>query len=148
MTELRPHPKPERRAKKERKPLRAKTPMKQRNPERLAKLREQQYPDRPLVEPWCFVARLLGAYQREHGSKMTPRDWRACGRKIDAAHLTRDRGMGGVNSSASDVGYLCRCHHDHLAELGRERFEALYGCNLAEEAARVAAGVTDPLPPE
>ena len=140
MTEIHPHPKPVK-VEKKRKGLR------RRNDQRLAELRAAQYPARPVVEPWCLVSRLLAAYQREHGSKMTPCGWRPCGRKIDAAHLTRDRGMGGRNSGADDVGYLCRCHHDELAAIGRPDFEHKYGCDLTREAARVAAGKTDPLPP-
>jgi hypothetical protein len=56
--------------------------------------------------------------------------------------------MGGVNSGSGDVVYLCRAHHDELGRIGRPAFETRYGVDLAHEAARVAAGETDPLPPE
>ncbi len=148
MTELRPCPKPEKRTKKPRKPLRTRTHIKPRNDARAAKMHARNYPDRPAVEPFCFVARQLAAYRLERGSKMTPRGWLPCCAKIDAVHATRDRGMGGVNSGAEDVVYGCRTHHDELGRIGRPAFEAKYGVDLAHEAARVAAGENDPLPPE
>lgn len=141
MTDLRPCPKPVR-VERKRKGLRA------RNEARAAKMHARNFPARPLVEPRCFIARHLAAYRLKHGSKMTPRGWLPCCAKIDAVHATHDRGMGGVNSSAADVVYGCRTHHDELGRIGRPAFEAKYGVDLAHEAARVAAGETDPLPPE
>lgn len=148
MTELRACPKPEKAPKKPRKPLRTRTRIKPQNESRAAKMYARNYPERPAVEPFCLVARELAAYQARHGLKMRPSSWLVCLDKIDAAHATRDRGMGGVNSSASDVVYLCRAHHDELAHVGRAAFETRYGVDLAHEAARVAAGDTDQLPPE
>ena len=148
MTDLHPYPKPTKREKKPRKLLRSRTHIKPRNAARAARMHERNYLARPAVEPFCLVDRLLVAYQARRGMKMQPRDWQPCATKIDAAHATRDRGMGGVNSSAADVVYLCRTHHDELGRMGRPAFEAKYGCDLAGEAARVAAGDVEPLPPE
>lgn len=127
-----PHPKPT--------PAPARPPKRinLRNEERRAAQHARNYPERPEVEPWCFVLRLLDEYRRRHGAKMVPAGWSPCSEKIDAAHATRDRGMGGVNSSASDVVYACRTHHDELGRIGRPAFEALYRCDLAAEAAREA----------
>lgn len=147
MTEIHPCPKPPKRE-KPRKPLRSRTRIKPRNAARAAKMHARNFPTRPLVEPRCFIARRLAAYRAAHGQKMTPRGWLPCCAKIDAVHATQDRGMGGVNSSEADVVYGCRTHHDELGRIGRPAFEAKYGVDLAHEAARVAAGETDPLPPE
>lgn len=141
-------PKPEPRPQKQRKPLRSRTRIKPRNEKRAAKMHARNFPTRPTVEPFCIIARRLAAYQAAHGAKMQPSGWLTCIAKIDAAHATHNRGMGGVNSGASDVVYLCRAHHDELGHIGRAAFETRYGVDLAHEAARVAAGENDPLPPE
>jgi hypothetical protein len=90
VTDVRPCPKPEPRPKKPRKPLRARTRMKPRNDARAAKMHARNYPDRPIVEPWCLVARQLAAYRLRHGAKMSPRGWCECAKKIDAAHGRRE----------------------------------------------------------
>jgi hypothetical protein len=142
-----PHPKPEPRAKKPRKQLArsgpiarttrltTKTPIKAKNPERLAKRRAEQFPERPVVTPWCFIAQRLAAYQREHGPKMVPAGWSPCWGRIDPAHVVKTRGAGGT---ADDVVYLCRGHHRE--QEGRTAaFDRRYGVDLRAEAARLAA---------
>lgn len=134
------HPKPTPTPKRPRKPLRRtgqlqrKTLIKARNPERLARRRAEQFPERPVVAPWCFIAERLAAYQREHGAKMIPEGWLQCWGPIDPAHV-RTRGAGGT---ADDVVYLCRAHHRE--QEGRtDAFNLRYGVDLRAEAARLAA---------
>lgn len=116
------------------------TRLKSQNPERRAELRARNFPDRPMVAPWCLVALALERYQARHGSKMIPAGWTPCWPgEPDAAHVVRARGMGGVNSDKTQVAYLCRGHHTE--QEGRSAaFEAKYGIDLAAEAAKLAAG--------
>lgn len=129
-------------APKKRKPMTRKKRLRPANQERRAKLHARNYPDRPAVEPHCLVTRLRLAYEARHG--MSP-DWPPCCAKIDQAHV-RARGMGGCKGDKHDVVYLCRTHHIEQ-EHSRGAFEARYGCDLAAEAARVAAGELDDLGP-
>lgn len=117
-------------------------PINRRNEERRAKLHERNYPDRPLVEPWCLITRVRLKYEAQHG--MSP-SWTACCQKIDAAHI-RARGMGGVKGDKNDVVYLCRTHHMEQ-ERNPAAFEARYGVDLRAEADRIAAGGEDDLGP-
>jgi hypothetical protein len=123
------------------------TRLKSENPERRAEMRARNFPDRPMVTPWCLVALALERYQARHGAKMFPAGWTPCwAGEPDPAHVIRARGMGGVNSSKDEVAYLCRGHHGE--QEGRtEAFEARYGIDLAAAAARLVAGERDPLPP-
>lgn len=123
------------------------TRLKSANLERRAEMRARNFPDRPVVAPWCLVAIALERYQAQHGAKQVPRGWTPCwAGEPDPAHVVHSRGMGGVNSSKDEVAYLCRGHHGE--QEGRsEAFEAKYGVDLAAAATRLAAGERDPLPP-
>lgn len=115
------------------------TRLKSANLERMAEMRARNFPDRPLVTPWCLIARKLTEHQARHGEKMRPVGWTPCwSGPPDAAHVVHNRGMGGCNSSKNEVAYLCRGHHGE--QEGRTAaFEARYGVDLAAEAARLAA---------
>ena len=116
-----------------------------RNEKRAAKMRVRNFPAADTVEQWCLIRRRLAEYQRAHGPKMVPAGWTDCWGPVDPAHVTT-RGMGGVNSDASQVVRICRSHHreqeGHTAD-----FEQKYGVDLKAEAARYAAGERDPGPP-
>lgn len=119
------------------------TRLKSENPERRAEMRARNFPDKPLITPWCLIALALRQYQAEHGEKAVPAGWSPCWGPIDPAHVVRARGMGGVNSDKTQVAYLCRGHHSE--QEGKTRaFEARYKVDLAAEAARLASGATDP----
>lgn len=128
-----PHPKPPKREPKPRKPLRTKTRINATNPERLARLRAQQFPERPAVKPWCLVALKLAEYRRKHGAKQQPAGWFRCWGPVDPAHVVT-RGAGG---KADDVVDLCRGHHREQEGRTAE-FEERYGVDLKAEAARLA----------
>ncbi len=118
------------------------TRLKPRNEVRAAKMRALNFPEPPVVPPWCLIAHELQRYQASHGEKSVPAGWSACWGPVDPAHVT-PRGMGGVNSSKDDVVWLCRGHHGE--QEGKTRaFEARYNVNLKAEAARIAAGGTEP----
>jgi hypothetical protein len=142
---LQPVPKPARKV-KEPKRLQAKTRIKAKNPERAAKMRARNFPDRPPVV-WCLLAHRIAAYQAEHGAKAAlPKGWSRCWGPVDAAHVVHARGAGGCNSSKDEVAYLCRRHHEE--QEGRlEEFQRRYGVDLVEEAAKVAAGDFGPEAP-
>lgn len=120
------------------------THIKPRNDARAAAMRERNYPDPPPVPQWCAVARALQRYRAVHGEKARPEGWTDCWQgPADPAHVVHARGMGGVNSDKTEVAYLCRGHHGE--QEGRTAaFEARYKIDLKAEAARVAAGETDP----
>lgn len=120
------------------------TRLKSANLERRAEMRVRNFPNRPVVAPWCLVALALERYQARHGAKMIPRGWTRCWTgDPDPAHVVRARGMGGCNSSKDEVAYLCRGHHGE--QEGRTAaFEAKYGIDLAAAAARLAAGELGP----
>lgn len=119
------------------------TRLKSRNEVRAAKMRALNFPERPLVQPWCLVALALRRYQAVHGEKAIPAGWTECWGPVDPAHVVRARGMGGANSDKTQVAYLCRGHHGE--QEGRTcAFEARYKIDLAAAAACLAAGATDP----
>ena len=49
------------------------TRLKSANLERRAEMRARNFPDRPVVAPWCLVAIALERYQARHGAKQVPR---------------------------------------------------------------------------
>lgn len=117
------------------------TPMRRRNAKRAAKMHARNFGERPPVEPWCVIAEALQCYQAEHGAKARPDGWVACAGKVEAAHVT-PRGMGGCNSDAEDVAYLCRAHHSE--QEGRTAaFEAKYDVNLRAAGAEQRKGLGD-----
>ena len=121
------------------------TRLKSRNEVRVALMRERNFPDQPVVPPWCLIARELQKYRAIHGEKARPAGWSDCWGPIDPAHV-RARGMGGVNSDKTQVVWMCRGHHGE--QEGRtQAFEERYGVDLAAEAARIAGGGHDPAPP-
>ena len=116
--------------------------IKPRNDARAARMRERNFPTPPAVAPFCAIARKLQEYQRRHGAKMIPAGWSRCRGVIDPAHVVCARGMGGVNSSAAEVAYLCRGHHDE--QEGRsEEFERRYNVNLKQLAAEREAAADE-----
>ena len=72
--------------------------LKARNEVRAAKMRALNFPEPPVVPPWCLIAHELRRYQARHGEKAVPAGWSACWGPVDPAHVSC-RGMGGVNSS-------------------------------------------------
>lgn len=131
MTLLQAVPKPVRKEKRAKR-LQTKTRINPVNHKRAKGMRERNFPDRTGHER-CLIADkasvMLGAI---------PAGWSGCWGGIDPAHVT-PRGHGGCNSSKDDVVWLCRGHHTE--QEGRSaRFEAVYGVDLEEEAAKVAAG--------
>ena len=119
------------------------TRLKPRNEVRAAKMRELNFPESPVVPPFCFIAHELRRYQAMRGEKSMPAGWSACWGTVDPAHVIRARGMGGVNSDKTQVVWLCRGHHGEQ-EGKTATFEALYRVDLAAEAARIASGATEP----
>ena len=70
-----------------------------------------------------------------------PEGWAACAGKVEAAHIT-PRGMGGCNSSAEEVVYLCRSHHRE--QEGRTvAFETKYAVDLRAAGAEQRKGLGD-----
>lgn len=121
-----------------RKPLRAKAPMKRGGPvkpvnsKRAKEKRERNFPPRTGNER-CAIAVKAGTMLGP-----IPASWSGCRGAIDPAHVVHTRGMGGCGSSAAEVVYLCRGHHNE--QEGRSTaFEARYGVDLkalATEQAR------------
>lgn len=65
----------------------------------------------------------------------------ACSGDVQAAHVARARGMGGMNSSSRALAPLCAHHHHQAGERRtpeRKRFRAIYDINLIELAAKIA----------
>lgn len=121
--------------------LRRRTAMKRKNIERAAKMHARNFGERPSVEPWCVIATAAARYQAKHGRKAWPSGWVRCAGKVEAAHYT-PRGMGGCNSSAEEVVYLCKAHHGE--QEGRsEEFETKYGVDLLAAGAEQRKGLGD-----
>ena len=121
--------------------LRRGKPLPRRNVKRAAEMHARNFGERPNVEPWCVVATEAARYQAVHGRKAWPDGWVRCAGKVEAAHLT-PRGMGGCNSSAEEVVYLCTTHHRE--QEGRTpAFEAKYGVDLRAAGAEQRKGLGD-----
>ena len=71
-----------------------------------------------------------------------------CSGDIEAAHVGKARGMGGVNSDRYRLAPLCTRHHEEASEPGtskRAAFEERTGIDLDKEADRIAVEHPDGL---
>ncbi len=122
-------PKPERRAKQPKR-LQTRTRIRPVNSKRVKEKHERNYPPRTGYER-CAIAVKADTQNR------IPAGWSGCDGSIEAAHVVHARGIGGCNSSADEVVYLCTAHHRE--QEGRSRaFEARYGVDLKALAAEQA----------
>jgi len=122
-------PKPERRAKQPKR-LQTRTRIRPVNSKRVKEKHERNYPPRTGYER-CAIA------VKADTLNQIPAGWSGCGGSIEAAHVVHARGIGGCNSSADEVVYLCTAHHRE--QEGRSRaFEARYGVDLKALAAEQA----------
>lgn len=121
--------------------LRRRKALPRRNVRRAAEMHMRNFGERPAVEPWCVIATETERYRAKHGRKAWPAGWVRCAGKVEAAHVT-PRGMGGCNSSAEEVVYLCATHHREQ-EGQTAAFEAKYGVDLRAAGAEQRKGLGD-----
>ena len=106
--------------------LKRRTPLRQRNPERRARLYARnfgEHADRVRSLP-CLVP--------------------GCMQRVEACHA-RARGMGGAKGSWRDLVPLCREHHEEAGEhrtSKRHAFELRHGVSLTLAAAELAGGAS------
>ena len=121
-------PKPVRKT-KEPKRLQTRTRIKPVNSKRAREKHARNFPPRTGHERCAIAVKADTLYT-------IPAGWSGCSGQVEAAHVTA-RGMGGCNSSADEVVYLCTGHHGE--QEGKSRaFEARYGVDLTALAAEQA----------